>query len=58
MFSAAAAAAKPSRRLAKYLPFPPNGRIVVVGAGKTSAAVAQAVEASWPDPLSGLLVIV
>jgi hydroxypyruvate reductase len=56
MFNAAVAAAQPSRCLAKYLPSPPRGRTVVVGAGKASAAMAQALEASWPDPLSGLVV--
>jgi hypothetical protein len=44
------------RCAAKYLPFPPNCRIV--GASKTSAAAARAVESSWPDPLSGLIVVV
>jgi hydroxypyruvate reductase len=56
MFNAAVAAAQPSRCLAKYLPSPPKGRTVVVGAGKASAAMAQALEASWADPLSGLVV--
>ena len=56
MFNAAVAAAQPSRCLAKYLPSPPRGRTVVVGAGKASAAMAQALEASWPGPLSGSVV--
>ncbi|MBX4378190.1 glycerate-2-kinase family protein, partial [Mycobacterium tuberculosis] len=36
---------------------PPGGRLVVVGAGKASAAMAQAVEAYWRGPLSGLVVV-
>jgi hydroxypyruvate reductase len=56
MFNAAVAAAQPSRCLAKCLPCPPKGRTIVVGAGKASAAMAQALEASWPDSLSGLVV--
>jgi hydroxypyruvate reductase len=40
----------------RYLPPPPRGRLVVIGAGKASAAMAQAVEAHWPGPLSGLVV--
>lgn len=33
-----------------------QGRLVVIGAGKASAAMAQAVEAHWPGPLEGLVV--
>ena len=33
-----------------------KGRVVVVGAGKASAAMARAVEDSWPGELSGLVV--
>jgi glycerate 2-kinase len=39
-----------------HLPAPPRGRTVVVGAGKAAAAMAQAVEAHWRGPLSGLVV--
>ena len=39
-----------------HLPPPPRGRTVVVGAGKGAAAMARAVEAAWPAPLSGLVV--
>ena len=38
------------------LPARPPGRVVVVGAGKASAAMAQAVEQAWDGPLSGLVV--
>src|ERR1700677_1909392 len=34
----------------------PRGGLIVVGAGKASAAMAQAVEDHWPGPLSGLVV--
>lgn len=56
MFQAAIAAAQPSRCVAANLPEPPKGRLVVVGAGKASAAMARAVEDHWPGPLSGLVV--
>jgi hydroxypyruvate reductase len=58
MFEAAVAAASPSLCLPPHLPPPPRGRTVVVGAGKAAAAMAQVVEASWPQaaPLSGLVV--
>jgi len=57
MFQAAIDAAAPALCVAPNLPPPPPGRTVVVGAGKAAAAMAQAVEAAWPDrPLSGLVV--
>ena len=56
MFDAAIAAAQPALCVPRHLPEPPKGRLVVVGAGKASAAMARAVEAHWPGPLSGLVV--
>ena len=59
MFDAAIAAAQPSLTLARYLPEPPQspkGRTIVIGAGKASAAMAQAFEAAWQGPLEGLVV--
>ena len=56
MFEAAIAAAQPARCVPPYLPKPPAGRLIVIGAGKASAAMARAVEAHWPGELSGLVV--
>lgn len=56
MFDAAIAAAQPSVCVPPLLPSAPNGRLVVIGAGKASAAMASAVEQHWPGPLSGLVV--
>src|SRR5436309_12524561 len=56
MFDAAVAAASPKLRIPGHLPAPPKGRTIVVCAGKTSAAMAKAVEDAWPAPLSGLVV--
>src|SRR6516165_6914900 len=56
MFEAAVAAALPAKCVPAHLPPAPKGRTIVVGAGKASAAMAQALEAHWPDPLSGLVV--
>ena len=59
LFDAAVAAADPAHCLAGWLPDPPPGRTVVVGAGKAAAAMAHAVETHWrgdPDRLSGLVV--
>ena len=56
MFDAAVAAALPSCCVAKHLPPPPNGRTVVVGAGKAAGSMAAAVEAHWDAPIEGLVV--
>ncbi len=56
LFQAAIDAALPAKRLARFLPAPPKGRTVVVGAGKAAASMAAAVEAAWSGPLEGLVV--
>ena len=56
MFEAAIAAAQPARCVPPWLPEPPEGRLIVIGAGKASAAMARAVEEHWPGELSGLVV--
>ncbi len=59
LFDAAVAAADPARCLPSWLPDPPPGRTVVVGAGKAAAAMARAVEDHWRGDfaqLSGLVV--
>ncbi|MGO4474697.1 glycerate kinase [Massilia sp. 2TAF26] len=55
MFQAAVDAAQPARRIPACLPQPPKGRTIVIGAGKASSAMAQALERHWPGPLSGLV---
>jgi hydroxypyruvate reductase len=56
LYRAAVDAVSPARCLPPRLPPPPRGRTVVVGAGKAAGAMAQAVEAHWRGPLSGLVV--
>ncbi len=58
LFDTAVQAALPLHKTAAYLPAPPRGRTLVLGAGKAAGAMAQAVEALWPSdaPLSGLVV--
>jgi glycerate 2-kinase len=58
IFDAAVASADPRKVLAVHLPEPPHvGRVVVVGAGKSAALMAAALEEAWSDvPLSGLVV--
>jgi hydroxypyruvate reductase len=56
LFRAAIDAASPVKTLARFLPGPPKGRTIVVGAGKAAASMAAAVEAAWDGPLEGLVV--
>ena len=56
MFDAAIAAAQPSLCVPPHLPPAPKGRLIVVGAGKASAAMARAAEDAWAGPLEGLVV--
>lgn len=56
MFDAAIASAQPALCIPRHLPPAPRGRLLVIGAGKASAAMAQAVEQSWRGPMSGLVV--
>ena len=58
MFEAAIASAQPSRCVPPHLPSPTEvkGRLVVIGAGKASAAMARAVEDHYQGPLTGLVV--
>ena len=55
MFAAAVEAAQPVHCIPKFLPEPPKGRLIVIGAGKASAAMAKAFEDSWPGELSGVV---
>lgn len=55
LFDRAVEVADPMRSLAQHLPPRPMGRVVVVGAGKASARMAEAVEAAW-GPCEGLVV--
>lgn len=58
LYRAAVHRALPLHNTAPFLPPPPRGRTLVLGAGKAGGAMAQAVEALWPAdaPLSGLVV--
>ena len=57
MFDAAIASAQPALCIPDHLPAaPPRGRLIVIGAGKASAAMARAVEENWAGPLTGLVV--
>ncbi len=55
LFRLAVATADPMQVIAPYLPARPKGRVLVVGAGKASARMAEAVEAAW-GPCEGLVI--
>lgn len=55
LFDRAVEVADPMRSLAAHLPAKPAGRVVVIGAGKASARMAEAVEAEW-GPCEGLVI--
>jgi hydroxypyruvate reductase len=59
MFDAAIASAQPELCIPPHLPEAPRGRLIVIGAGKASAAMARAVENHWrgdQSRLRGLIV--
>jgi glycerate 2-kinase len=56
MFDAAIASAQPELCIPPHLPEPPLGRLIVIGAGKASAAMARCVERHWAGELSGFVV--
>ncbi|MGB8815128.1 MAG: glycerate kinase, partial [Paracoccaceae bacterium] len=55
LFDRAVAVADPMRSIAQHLPPKPSGRVIVIGAGKASARMAEAVEAAW-GPCEGLVI--
>ncbi|MGG9998762.1 glycerate kinase type-2 family protein [Pseudovibrio ascidiaceicola] len=56
LFDAAVASAQPAVSIPKFLPKNVKGKLVVVGAGKASAAMARAVEEAYDGDLEGLVV--
>ncbi|MGL4237055.1 glycerate kinase type-2 family protein [Tabrizicola sp.] len=55
LFDRAVEVADPMRSLASFLPAKPKGGTLVIGAGKASARMAEAVEAVW-GPCEGLVI--
>ena len=55
LFDVAVKVADPMRSLAAHLPPRPKGRVLVLGAGKARARMAEAVEAAW-GPCEGLVI--
>lgn len=56
LFAAAVDAARPEHCLVPHLPPRPKGRIIIIGAGKASAAMARVAEQHLDGPVSGCVV--
>jgi len=57
LFTEAVAAVQADRVMARFLPPPPRGRTIAIGAGKAAGAMAQALERHWPGALEGLVIV-
>jgi hydroxypyruvate reductase len=56
LFAKAVEASDPASVMPPFIPSPPQGRLVVIGAGKAAALMARTVEKNYSGPLSGLVV--
>jgi glycerate 2-kinase len=56
LFDEAVKAAQPNQVLANYLPAPPTGRTLVLGAGKAASSMASVVDEHWQGEMTGLVV--
>lgn len=57
LFDAAVAAATPASCMSRWLPSKPDGRVIVVGAGKAAASMAKELEDRWGGPLEGQVIV-
>ena len=57
LFDAAVAAASPAACMPLWLEDRPDGRVIVIGAGKAAASMAAIVEQQWAAPLEGLVIV-
>ena len=57
LFDTAVAAASPKNCMQKWLPMRPDGRVVIVGAGKAAASMALELEKHWAKPLEGVVIV-
>lgn len=57
LFDAAVAASSPAACVPLWIEDKPKGNVIVVGAGKAAASMAQIVEQQWGPPLSGLVIV-
>lgn len=57
LFNAAIASATPHNCMPAWTPSKPDGRVLVVGAGKAAASMAAELERLWATPLSGRVIV-
>ena len=57
LFDAAVAAASPAACMPLWLEDRPAGNVIVVGAGKAAASMAEIIEQQWAEPLRGLVIV-
>lgn len=57
LFEAAVSAATAERCMSDWLPERPPGNVVIIGAGKASAAMARELERHWSQPLRGTVIV-
>lgn len=57
LFDAAVAAASPAACVPLWLEDRPEGRVIIVGAGKAAASMAAIIEQQWASPLEGLVIV-
>jgi glycerate 2-kinase len=57
LFNAAVEAAHPMHAIRQVLPERPKGRLIVIGAGKSTGEMAKAFEAAWEGLIEGAIVV-
>ena len=57
LFDTAVATATARNCMQRWLPARPDGRVIVIGAGKAAASMAQELEEQWQGPLEGRVIV-
>ena len=57
LFDAAVDAATPASCMSRWMPSRPDGRVIVIGAGKAAASMAKELENHWGGPLEGQVIV-
>jgi len=57
LFDAAVDAATPASCMSRWMPSRPDGRVIVIGAGKAAASMAKELEDHWGGPLKGQVIV-
>lgn len=57
LFDGAVASATPETCMRRWMPEKPDGRVIVVGAGKAAASMAAILEDEWRSPIEGQVIV-